>query len=316
MIRVLMIMISLLATLAVVYSTLQPDWLRFAAAAVLAIVAASATFLLRKRRGIVLWLLLMVGFSVWYVSDRPSNDRDWAIDYAVPATVSWHGRTVRIDNIRNFRYHADATPIPAYYNASFSLDDLAGVDLITSYWAGPAIAHVFVSFAFLDGRHLAFSIETRQQKDGEYSTIAGFFHHYELFYVVADERDVIGLRTDIRRERVFLYHVHLSPDALDALFVSYLQKIGDLAEHPEWYNTIADNCTTGILGRARAGALEIAYNWRVLLTGYAAAYAYNLGLLDQRLPFPDLVAASRIVRPMNGEIGDNFSADIRRTLPQ
>lgn len=121
------------------------------------------------------------------------------------------GRIVHVKNIRNITYRSETDYTPHYYNADFNLDHLSSIDLVTSYWAGNSIAHVFLSFGFDDGRHLAVSIETRRQKKFGYSTIAGFFHHYELTYVTADERDLIGVRTDIRKERVYLYRLNLSP---------------------------------------------------------------------------------------------------------
>ena len=37
------------------------------------------------------------------------------------------------------------------------------------------------------------------------------FKQFELIYVVGDERDIVGLRTDHRDEEVFLYHTVISP---------------------------------------------------------------------------------------------------------
>ena len=67
------------------------------------------------------------------------------------------------------------------------------MDVIASYWMGDAIAHIFLSFGFAGKDFLAISIETRRERHETYSTVAGFFKQYELFYVVADERDLIRL---------------------------------------------------------------------------------------------------------------------------
>ncbi len=232
----------------------------------------------------------------------------------MPATIRREGRTVFVQHIRNFSYRSETDATSAYYDAAFSLDDLASVDLVSSYWAGDWIAHVFLTFGFRDGRHLAFSIETRRAKGVGYSTIAGFFHHYELFYVVADERDLIGVRTDLRHEHVYLYRLHLTPPAREALFLSYLDKVQQLAMHPEWYNTVTDNCTTGILNRANMFG-DVGYSWRVLLSGYAAEYAYSLGLLNTDQPFAELRRESLIERPATASITGAYSRDIRRNLP-
>jgi Domain of unknown function (DUF4105) len=182
---------------------------------------------------------------------------------------------------------------------------------VSPYWAGDAIAHVFVSFGFRDGRHLAISVETRRERGETYSSLAGFFRHFELIYVVADERDLIGVRTDIRGERVYLYRLQISPDTARRVFLSYIERITALAARPEFYNTLTNNCTTSILGRANAVSPAIAYSWRVLASGHAAEYAYELGLLDSSLSFAELRQRSRVQRPAHAEIGPDFSAELR-----
>lgn len=149
------------------------------------------------------------------------------------------------------------------------------------------------------------------------SSLAGFFRHYELFYVVADERDLIGVRTDVRREEVYLYRAHVSTQTIRSLFSSYLDKMASLERRPEWYNTLSDNCTTGILTRIGDGPLltPVPYSWRVLFSGYAAEDGYRRGLLNTTLPFDELQRGSRIVRPPGSVIGPGYSREIRRGLP-
>jgi Domain of unknown function (DUF4105) len=247
----------------------------------------------------------------WWLQIAPSNDRDWAPEYARLASATRDGDRITIRNIRDFAYRSETDVTPAYYDAAYDLGALASADLVTSYWAGDAIAHVFVSFGFRDGRHLAISVETRRERGETYSSLAGFFRHYELIYVVADERDLIGVRTDIRRERVYLYRLQISPDTVRRLFLSYIERITDLAARPEFYNTLTNNCTTSILGRANAVSPAIAYSWKILASGHAAEYAYELGLLGSQLSFDDLRRRSRVHRPADAAIGPGFSSQVR-----
>ena len=124
--------------------------------------------------------------------------------------------------------------------------------------------------------------------------------------MVADERDLIGVRTDTRRERVYLYRLQISPDTVRRLFVSYIERTADLAARPEFYNTLTNNCTTSILGRANAVSPAIAYSWKILASGHAAEYAYELGLLGSQLSFDDLRRRSRVHRPADAAIGHEF----------
>lgn len=302
-------------TAALYYSTIEPDGLRLALTLLFPLLVACAYRLpnpLVRRTGVG---VLCAALSLWYVTDLPRNDREWQGEYAIPADVIMDGGLAHIHHVRNFIYRTTQDYTPRHYDATYNLDDLSSVDLVTSYWAGNAIAHVFLSFGFRDGRHVAISIETRRQKKFQYSTIAGFFHHYETFYVTADERDLIGVRTDVRHERVYLYRLNLSALARRRLFESYLREIHTLVHHPAWYNTLTDNCTTGILTRAQA-RLRYRLDWRVLLSGYTASLAYDLGLLDTQLPFPELKKQSRIHRPPNATPDADYSDEIRRSLPR
>ena len=289
----------------------DPRWLREAMAAGLVLLVALAVRAVPQPAGGIASGVLLGAVLVWWLRITPSNDRDWEPEYARLASVARDGDRLTVRNVRDFARRSETDFTPAYYDATYDLQALESADLVSSYWTGDAIAHVFVSFGFRDGRHLAVSVETRRERGEAYSTLAGFFRQYELIYVVADERDLIGLRTDIRRERVYLYRLQLSPDVVRRLFLSYVERITGLATRPEFYNTLTNNCTTSILGRANAVSPAIAYSWRILASGHAAEYAYELGLLDSRLPFAELRQRSRIQRPAHAEIGPDFSAQVR-----
>jgi len=311
--RGIMVLFLLFDAAAIYYSTIQPTIVLQTITILYVLSVACAMCLLPYRRGMLVAGFISLLVFAWYLRDPPQNNRDWAAEYVTPATISNNGQTIRITNIRDFSYRSPTDAIPHYYNADFQLDQLSSVDLVASYWSGDAIAHIFLTFGFQDGRHIAISIETRRQKRFPYSVIAGFFHHYELFYVVADERDLIGVRTDVRHEQVYLYRLQLSKQNRDALFLSYVRKIQELSVHPEWYNTFSDNCTTGILARAQAPD-RTRFDWRIVLSGYVPEYAYGRGLLDTSVSFPTLRAHSLIIRPNNAAITADYSQDIRKNL--
>lgn len=251
----------------------------------------------------------------WWASLTPSNDRVWEPEYSRTASASRDGDTIRFHNIRNAAWLPDGTLRPHYHDADFRLSQLNEVDLVCSYWAGDAIAHVFLSFGFRDGQHLAVSVETRRERGKPWSALAGFFRRYELIYVVADERDLIGARTDARRERVYLYRLRATPAEQRALFLSYVDRIHTLAERPEFYNTLLNNCTTNVVDRANAAARVIPFSWMLLFSGHADRYAYDLGRMDSDLPFDALKRASLIHRPDDAVPDADFSREIRRGSP-
>ncbi|MBS0847354.1 DUF4105 domain-containing protein [Citrobacter sp. JGM124] len=252
----------------------------------------------------------------WLTSAAPSNDKDWILEYAKLPQVEWLGEhDIMLRNIRNFRYNGSVTDyVPAWYDDEFNLKELDSVDVIASYWSGEAIAHLFLSFGFKDGRHLAISIETRRSAEQRYSTWRGLFNHYTLTYVLADERDLIGVRTDVRKERVYLYPINISPEMVQALFLNYLDRIDKLNQHPEFYNTFLNNCTSNILNHAASVSSDIKYNWKVLVSGYADRYIYDMGLLDSTLPFKKLKETCLIQRLPDALIDCGYSEAIRSKI--
>jgi hypothetical protein len=255
------------AALAIRYSTL-PRATLLGELFVLATVVAFAV-LPRRRRTLVGFLVAWSLVLVWWLRIPPSNDRDWQPDVAVQSYATIDGERVTFHNIRNFEYRTETDYDPHWYDATFDLADLRSGDLVASYWMGDAIAHIFVSFGFAGDRYVAVSIETRKERGEQYSTIAGFFKQYELTYVVADERDLIGLRTNTRqpREDVYVYRTRVQPEKLRHFFLDYVREINELKEHPAFYNTLTTNCTTNVLLHLRVNEGAPPLSWKVLLSG-------------------------------------------------
>ena len=117
------------------------------------------------------------------------------------------------------------------------------------------------------GDHLAVSIETRKEKGEGYSTIKGFFRQYELYYVVADERDVIRLRTNYRQdppEDVYVYRMQGPIENGRRVFLEYMRKINGSATQPEFYNTLTSNCTTEIWYNTLVNADHLPFSWKIV----------------------------------------------------
>ena len=141
---------------------------------------------------------------------------------------------------------------------------------------------MFLSFSFSDGEHLAISIETRKEKGEAYSTLAGFFRRYELYYVVADERDVIRLRTNYRHnptEDVYVHRLAGERENARRVFLEYIEQINALKAHPRFYNTLTTNCTTNIWFNSRVNPDHLRFNWKILASGYLPELLYEQGRL-------------------------------------
>ncbi len=293
------------------------------AALALGLVALGAGGLLAAllRRKLIVPLLpfavAFVALLAWWSTIEASNDRAWQGDVAMLSSAEIEGDVITLRNIRNFNYSSEADYTPRWYDKTVDMRQLDTLDLIAVYWMGDAIAHTILSFGFA-GEQIAISIETRKEQDEAYSTLAGIFRRYELFYVVADESDLIGLRTSYRDppEDVYLYRVNIPRENIRRLFLQYMAKINELHERPEFYNTATTNCTTNIVMHVRAFQERVPLSWKMLLSGYFPDLVYERGKLDQSLPFDALRRQSYInERARAADGADDFSRRIRDGLP-
>jgi hypothetical protein len=286
----------------------------------LGLITAALVFVPRVRASSLTIFAIAFGMLLVFWSHiAPSNNREWKPGVAVLAYATFDGNRVTLHNIRDFDYRTESDFRIAYYDRTFDLDRLDSVDLLASYWAGPRIAHVIVSFGFRDSPPVAISIERRDERNEDYSTIKGLFKQYELFYVVADERDVVRLRTNVRRdppEQVYLYRVHGRRDDARRLFLAYMEELNSLQQHPRFYNTLTTNCTTSIWLNARVNPERVPFSWKILLSGYLPEYLYEQGRLDTTVPFAELQRRSLINPAAAAADRDSeFSQRIRAGIP-
>ena len=271
------------------------------------------------RFALPVFAVALLAIGLWWSGLQPSNERDWQPEVARLAYATVDGDLVTVHNIRNFDYRTETDFTPAYYVRTYDLNKLDSADLVAVYWMGPAIAHLFISFGFGDD-HLAVSIEARKEKGEGYSSAKGFFRQYELYYVVADERDVIRVRTNYRKdppEDVYVYPLRGPRENIRRLFLEYVRKMNALREHPEFYNTLTTNCTTAILMNTRVNPGSLPFSWKVLLSGYTPAYVYEAGRMDQSLSFEELKRRSLInAAAQAADQAPDFSRRIRAALPR
>ena len=251
------------------------------------VVAALLSLTLRawRWRVLAIYAAVCAGLLGWWSALQPSNERDWQTDVAKLAFATIDGDKVTLHNIRNFDYRSEFDYTPHYYDKTFRLSELEGVDVVAVYWMGPAVAHIFLSFAFAGDQHLAVSIETRKENDESYSTLKGFFRQYELYYVVADERDVIRLRTNYRHnpvEDVYVYRAAGPRENAINLFMNYVNEINRLNREPTFYNTLTTNCTTNIWFNTLTNRNHLPFNWKILVSGYLPELLYEHGRLATR----------------------------------
>lgn len=218
---------------------------------------------------------------------RPSNDRDWRPEQAVLPRAEFRGDKVLVHSIRNCQYLPGDEIVVEHYDKRFDLDRIKSVDfLVCPFPSAPDMAHTMISFGFEGDEYLAVSVEVRKEKGESYNPIKGFLRQYEIMYVVADERDVIQLRTNHWQSEVFLYPTRATPQAARDMFVDVMRRVNKLYMMPEYYDTLTNNCTTNIVRHVnRLSPERIPSDYRVLLAGNSDRLAYELGLLDTEASF-------------------------------
>jgi hypothetical protein len=270
----------------------------------------------RTAGGFLAFAAAFSGLLVWWQRIAPSNDRIWADDVAQMTTGTVEGNRVTLRNVRNFDWRSNTDYTQRWETREYDLDRLESVDMIMSYWTGPAIAHMLISFGFDDGDHVVFSIEIRRERIETFSEIGGFFKEFELSVIAADERDVIRVRTNVRGEDTYLYRLRMPVSAIRSLFLGYIEEANTLARVPRFYNTITVNCTTLVYHMMQRIVGYLPLSYRLLFSGYLPEYVYRVGGLDQSCSLEELRARGRISeRAKQADRSDSFSADIRHGIP-
>lgn len=233
--------------------------------------------------------LVVFGFViVWWQAIEPRLDRDWAPDVSRTVTGSVDGDIATLNNVRNFEWQARDRFTERWDSRRYDLSTLSSLDIILSYWSLDAIAHTLVSFGFEDGTHVVFSVEIRRERTEAFSEVGGFFKQFELAFIAADETDIVKLRTNVRREDVYLYPIGIPAEARRALFLAYLNAANTLSETPAFYNTITTNCTTVVFDLARLIEPTIPTDWRIVLSGYLPEYFAKHDALAWPKPYGNL----------------------------
>ncbi|MGD9917813.1 MAG: DUF4105 domain-containing protein [Paenirhodobacter sp.] len=255
--------------------------LRLAALAALALAAAGAVVVRIRRRpaGWAVLALAALAIGGWYQTITPRADRAWAPDVSRGVTARVSDGVVTLSDIRDFDWHSKDEATPRWISRSFDLDRLETVDMITSVWDNPEIAHLLVSFGFGGGGHVVFSVEIRREQGEEFNEIGGFFRQFELVLIAATERDIVRLRTDLRREEVRMYPVLLTAAQRRAMFLAYVDLAGQLERQPRFYNTLTANCTTVVYGLALGLKPDLPFDDRLILSGRLPEYLETLHVL-------------------------------------
>lgn len=298
--------------LAIWFSPVHSMGLRLTVAIAFAAFGIWAFWFTRSRRvwlGFAgLYLVLLAGWT----AIKPQLHRDWRPEVAMMPRAYVSGDDVRIVGVRDFEYRSVDDFTPRYLEREVQLSHLAGVDFYISYWMPGPVGHTFLSFTFDNAEPISISIEARPEAHEGFAPVGSLFKQFELIYVVGQERDIVGVRTNYRDEDVYLYRIHTTPENARQLFLIYLERVNELSERAEFYHLLSNNCTLNIVRYANAVGPGSRFDIRHYLNGLFDGYLYQRRLLDSSMSFEDLRRHARINKAAQAAgSAEDFSERIR-----
>ncbi|HDZ55491.1 MAG TPA: DUF4105 domain-containing protein [Pseudomonas xinjiangensis] len=264
---------------------------------------------------VLIYPAMYVALLVWWGSLEPAHDRDWADDLARITTGAIEGDQATLFDVRNFSWRTEDDYDVRWETRKYNLSRLETVDLITSEWGMPGIAHILVSFGFGNDEFVTFTVEIRRERQETFSAVGGFFKKFELDVLATDESDAVRVRTNIRGEDAHLYSVNMPQEAMRQLFTAYVTEANRLARNARFYHTVTANCTIIVYNMMEQIVDGLPIDYRLFLSSYLPSYVKEVGGLEP-LPLDTLRERGNITdRALQAGDADDFSRMIRQGVP-
>ncbi len=255
--------------------------------------------------------------NLYYLLTTPTKEGPWQFHYQKNATVEFNDSRATIHNFRRARYDdSGATKEIVWSERKVNMDKLQSVWYGISVFSAPSLAHTFLSFDFGDKDPVVISVEARMRPEQEYSPLKGILNRYHLSYVIADEQDIIGVRTHKRSEEVYFMPINADKKRLQKMFIDMSNRANSLDIKPEFYNTLTSNCTNSIMKETKIPAWQYYLDPRIILSGFSDRIAYQYGVLDQTHSREVLKEASHIQTDGFSDEDPNFYDRIRDSYYQ
>lgn len=213
-----------------------------------------------------LWGLVLLNIVTFKLIPGPQPEK-WQPPWAVAPQFSFSedGNLLTIANIRDFEYRSEHDYTPRYRTETYDLRTITGADFAACHWDGmETVCHTMMSFSFADGRHLVVSAETRLPEGEEQTAIGGLYKRYGILYLFGTEEDIFGLRTNYRHEDLMLMPLKASPEHARTMLLNFVALQQAAATNHTAYNTVADNCSTGVINTFRTIAPNMPWYYNLL----------------------------------------------------
>ena len=267
-----------------------------------------------------IWLIWL-----WTVGRKQArHDREWTSDCAKLAHVTWQDDdSFTLHNRRDFIWRTVKDHDERWDEWQAKVSDCSGIWVVLDHFHKiRGMAHTLLIFEFGE-QFLTVSFEARREKGESYHPWSGLWREFEMQMVLGTERDLLGLRTHVRGNDVYLYECEVLPHKRHALLRGVLARANAIHGAPEWYNTLTKTCATSLVqlvNRVTPGRIPI--TWRSLVPGYAHRTVHQRGILVDRGGLAATMAAARLTPErvesvdISGEDPNLFSKEIRAHLTQ
>ena len=261
-------------------------------------------------------------FYVWYTRIRPrkpSTNSDWNTDCEFQSSAIIEEHHITFSKVRNFTWRTTRDRDEEWdENVKFDLREIKDVWFIVDHFHKiHGLAHTFLSVEFNDGRCISFSFEARREKGVRYHPWKGMWRAYELYLLVGYEKDLLGLRTNARGNKDYLFRAVTPPGKDRQLLMAIGQKMNQLTENAEWYHSLFTTCNTSIVevvNKITPG--RIPFVWRNFLPGYTPKAAFKLGLIEDWGGLENTLELARVDElAKSWNETDDYSEFIRRNMP-
>jgi hypothetical protein len=246
-------------------------------------------------------IILIFSYFMWYKNvgwKKARFDREWVDDCAQTPyfEMGEDGRTFTLHNYRDFTWRTTKDKDQHWGSFSASIDELVDIWFVLDHFHSfQGMAHTMLTFEFTDNRYMTASFEARREVGERYHPWTGLWRAFELYLAWGSERDLIGLRTNGRGNDVYLYPTVVEPHKREGMLLRMISRTNELAEKPEFYNTLTKTCSTAIIREINTvtpGRLPL--SWRALLPGYVDHLALRRGMLVDKGGLEKTKAAAAI----------------------
>ncbi|HHZ10270.1 MAG TPA: DUF4105 domain-containing protein [Rhizobiales bacterium] len=254
----------------------------------------------------------------------PSNERNWEDVHARISAVRWLSASrFSISNVRDWTWGADGPTRKNWHTRQFDLGETQAI----WYFVEPlsfakSMAHTFATFEIGRGdrrQFLTVSVEARREAGETYSPLRGLSNAYELIFAWSTEKDILVDTVMRLGHPLQAYRINVTPQQAGIILRGFLERTNELAQKPEFYNTLEHNCTSELAAVVNSKFdTPIPPHSSFVLTGNAARYLHSLGFIgDPATPFAEIekAADAREAVRKNAHLPERqFSVAFRRSL--